>query len=166
MTAVNGFSPLTPGSAGDRDVSEGDPITPGHKRVDRAHSSKTRRGQTQHGSHARQQQEQKTVGEYALHHLFTAVCSYQNFKDLKLNHSQFVGQADAKINRCVDDLGDGEPRVEDVCGPGADPDFDQLISALGHIARGKPRALIDTVMYWRKLKGEASSNAKTEWNQV
>ncbi|KAL8665941.1 MAG: hypothetical protein Q9202_001877 [Teloschistes flavicans] len=150
MTAVNGFSPLTPGSAGDRDVSEGDPITPGHKRVDRAHSSKTRRGQTQHGNHARQQQEQKTVGEYALHHLFTA----------------FVGQADAKINRCVDDLGDGEPRVEDVCGPGADPDFDQLISALGHIARGKPRALIDTVMYWRKLKGEASSNAKTEWNQL
>lgn len=77
-----------------------------------------------------------------------------------------MGQADAKINRCVDDLTDGEPRVEDVCGPGADPDFDQLISALGHIAREKPRALIDTVMYWRKLKGEASSNAKTEWNQV
>lgn len=73
MTAVNGSSPLTASSAGDRDVSEGDPTTLGHKRVDRAHSSKTRRGQTQHSSHARQQQEQKTVGEYALHHLFTAV---------------------------------------------------------------------------------------------
>ncbi|KAL8694816.1 MAG: hypothetical protein Q9218_000575 [Villophora microphyllina] len=152
MTAVNGSSPLTPSSMGDREVVEGDPTTLVQKRVDRTHSSKTRRGHTQHSSHARQQQqqEQKTVGEYALHHLFTA----------------FVGQADAKINRCVDDLGDGEPRVEDICGPGADPDFDQLISALGHIAREKPRPLIDTVMYWRKLKGEASSNAKTEWNQV
>ena len=79
---------------------------------------------------------------------------------------QFVGQADAKINHCAEDFGDGEPRVEDICGPGADPQFDQLISALGHIARQKPKHLIDTLMYWRKSKGEAAANAKTELLQV
>lgn len=77
-----------------------------------------------------------------------------------------MGQADAKINHFVEDLGDGEPRVEDVCGPGVDSDFDQLISALGHIARPKPKPLIDTVMYWRKSKGEAATNAKTEFLHV
>lgn len=83
-----------------------------------------------------------------------------------LSQFQFVGQADAKINRCVEETGESETRVEDVCGPGVDPAFDQLISALGHIAREKPKPLIDTVMYWRKSKGEAAANAKTEFNQV
>ncbi|KAL8700713.1 MAG: hypothetical protein Q9201_005304 [Fulgogasparrea decipioides] len=152
LTTVNGSSPLTPSSTGDRDLVDGNPLALTQKRVDRAHSGKPRRGQSQHNSHARQQyhQEQKTVGEYALHHLFTS----------------FVGQADAKINRCVDNIGDGELRVEDVCGPGVDADFDQLISALGHIARDKPKHLIDTVMFWRRLKGEAATNAKTEFNQA
>lgn len=77
-----------------------------------------------------------------------------------------MGQADAKINRCVEDIGESEPRVEDVCGPGVDPEFDQLIAALGHIARRKPKPLIDSVMYWRKSKGEAATNAKTEFLQV
>lgn len=64
------------------------------------------------------------------------------------------------------EISDAEPRVEDVCGPGVDPSFDQLISALGHIARLKPRPLIDTIMYWRKAKGEAATSAKAELNQV
>ena len=59
-----------------------------------------------------------------------------------------------------------EPRVEDVCGPGVDPDFDQLIAALGYIARQKPKPLIDTIMFWRKAKGEAANAAKVEMNQV
>lgn len=59
-----------------------------------------------------------------------------------------------------------EPRVEEVCGPGVDPSFDQLISALGHIARQKPRPLIDTIMYWRKAKGEEATSARSELNQV
>lgn len=75
-------------------------------------------------------------------------------------------QADHKINQCVMEISDMEPRVEDVCGPGVDPGFDQLISALGHIARQKPRPLIDTIMYWRKAKGEEATSAKTELNQV
>lgn len=63
-------------------------------------------------------------------------------------------------------ISDTEPRVEDICGPGVDPSFDQLISALGHIARQKPKPLIDTIMYWRKAKGEAATNARAELNQV
>ncbi|KAL8872600.1 MAG: hypothetical protein Q9174_001790, partial [Haloplaca sp. 1 TL-2023] len=151
LATVNGFSPLTPNAGGDREVTDGSLATMTQKRGDRV-NGKLRRGHSQHHNHPRQQhhQEQKTVGEYALHHLFTS----------------FVGQADAKINRCIEDIGDGEPRVEDVCGPGVDPDFDQLISALGHIAREKPRPLIDTVMYWRKLKGEAANSAKSELSHV
>ena len=79
---------------------------------------------------------------------------------------QFVGQADAKINHFVEDLRDGDLRVEEICGPGADLQFDQLISALGHIARQKPKHLIDTLMYWRKSKSEAAMNAKTDLHHV
>ena len=61
---------------------------------------------------------------------------------------------------------DEDFRVERICGPGVDPEFDQLISALGHIARQKPKPLIDTIMYWRKAKGEAATSAKAEMNQV
>ncbi|KAI4200372.1 MAG: hypothetical protein LQ346_002382 [Caloplaca aetnensis] len=150
-SAVNGSSPIFPNTASEKDNPNGTPSTTSQRRVDRAHTGKSRRGQPHQRTHSRQHhQEQKTVGEYALHHLFTS----------------FVGQADAKINHCVEDLGGGEPRVEDVCGPGVDPNFDQLISALGHIARPKPRPLIDTVMYWRKSKGEAATNAKTELVQA
>ncbi|KAL8758223.1 MAG: hypothetical protein Q9184_003992 [Pyrenodesmia sp. 2 TL-2023] len=151
LSTVNGSSPISPNTASEKDHANGTPTITSQRRVDRAHTSKSRRGQPHQRTHSRQHhQEQKTVGEYALHHLFTS----------------FVGQADAKINHFVEDLGDGEPRVEDVCGPGADSDFDQLISALGHIARPKPKPLIDTVMYWRKSKGEAATNAKTEFLHV
>lgn len=56
--------------------------------------------------------------------------------------------------------------VEHVCGPGADPAFDQLIAALGHIAKQKPKPLIDTIMVWRKSKSEASTMAKQLVAQV
>lgn len=59
-----------------------------------------------------------------------------------------------------------EPRVESICGPGVDPAFDQLISALGHIAREKPKPLIDTLMFWRKAKSEKASDKKKEFDQV
>ena len=61
---------------------------------------------------------------------------------------------------------DPEPKIEHICGFGADPRFDQLISALGHISRQKPKPLIDTIMYWRKAKGEAANNARAMVNQV
>ena len=78
-----------------------------------------------------------------------------------------MDQADAKINHCVEDIRDRDPRVEDICGLGADPQFDQLISALGHIARQKPKPLIDGLMLWRKIKSDAAGHVKkTELHQV
>ncbi len=59
-----------------------------------------------------------------------------------------------------------EAVVEEICGPRVDPQFDQLISALGHIARQKPKRLIDTLMLWRKAKSEAAAAARAEANQV
>ncbi|KAI4148898.1 MAG: hypothetical protein LQ341_001454 [Variospora aurantia] len=150
-TIVNGISPSSPSMASEKNNVNGTSTVPSQRRVDRAHTGKSRREQSHLRTQSRQHQsEQKTVGEYALHHLFTS----------------FVGRADGKINRCVEDIGESEPRVEDVCGPGVDPEFDQLIAALGHIARPKPKPLIDTVMYWRKSKGEAATNAKTEFLQA
>ena len=63
-------------------------------------------------------------------------------------------------------LPDSEVHVEEVCGPGVDHDFDQLISALGHIARQKPKPLVDTIMFWRQTKGEAANKAQQEMYQV
>ncbi|KAJ5918683.1 hypothetical protein N7454_009827 [Penicillium verhagenii] len=79
--------------------------------------------------------------------------------------SLFVGQADSKINQAILKLGDSEAPVEEVCGPGADLNFDQLISALGHIARLKPKPLIDTIMLWRKGKGDAAITARQMSNE-
>ena len=51
-------------------------------------------------------------------------------------------------------------------GPGVDPNFDQLVSALGHIARQKPKPLIDTIMHWRKAKSEEASTLRTKFANV
>ena len=53
-------------------------------------------------------------------------------------------------------LGELEAPVEEVCGPGVDSAFDQLISALGHIARQKPKPLIDAVMGWLMAKRDGA----------
>ncbi|KAF2268797.1 hypothetical protein CC78DRAFT_454854, partial [Lojkania enalia] len=113
----------------------------------------SRKGHHHHRSQSRHHQhgsELKTVGEYALHHLFNS----------------FVGQADQKISQCMTDRGQPEARVELVCGPGVDPNFDQLISALGHIARHKPKPLIDTIMLWRKAKSEDASASRLKLANV
>ena len=83
--------------------------------------------------------EQKSVADYSLHHLFNS----------------FVGRAEHKMNKCAKGVPEPFQRVEEVCGPGVDPDFDALISAMGHMNREKPKALVDTVMFWRKSKSEA-----------
>jgi Cell morphogenesis N-terminal/Cell morphogenesis central region len=111
--------------------------------------SRPRQGHSQQPSHSRQRSEPRTPGEYALHHLFNA----------------FVTQADHKINQCIATIGQMATPVEQLCGYGVDPTFDQLIRALGHIARLKPQPLIDSLMYWRKAKAEASSHAKNQLNQ-
>ncbi|KAI4278373.1 MAG: hypothetical protein LQ337_001075 [Flavoplaca oasis] len=149
LTLTNGSMALEAGSAIDRENGDASHSGLTQKRVERTNSGRPRRAHSHKRTHSRQhQQDQKTVGEYALHHLFTS----------------FVGQADAKINHFVEDFRDGDLRVEEVCGPGADLQFDQLISALGHIARQKPKPLIDTLMYWRKSKSEAAVNAKTDFH--
>lgn len=85
---------------------------------------------------------------------------------MRLTSGKFVGHADNKINQAIMKLGESDAPVEQVCGPGADSNFDQLISALGHIARQKPKPLIDTIMFWRKAKGDAVVMAKQMANQV
>ena len=71
-------------------------------------------------------------------------------------------QADHKIDQCVLKAG----YLERICGAGVDPDFDQLISALAHINRQKPKPLVDTIMYWRKAKGDQAMKAKEQLNNV
>jgi hypothetical protein len=81
-------------------------------------------------------------------------------------HVQFNLQADQKIPQCLTDRGQPEANVELVCGPGVDPSFDQLISALGHIARTKPKPLIDTIMLWRKAKSEDANQHRIKLANV
>lgn len=79
---------------------------------------------------------------------------------------QFIAQAEEKINLCITMPLDPEPQIEQICGHGVDPTFDQLISALGHIASQKPKPLIDSMMLWRKNKSDAASEARTQLQQV
>ena len=114
------------------------------RRPERMPSAKIKQSRDVQRSHSRAQtqtQELNTVGEYALHHLFTS----------------FIAEANERIERCIPNPGEHEPRVENVCGPGADAAFDQLISSLGHINRHKPNSLIDSVIHWRKEKANMAN---------
>ncbi|KIV99219.1 uncharacterized protein PV09_09083 [Verruconis gallopava] len=129
--------------------------TANYRRPERMHSSgRTSRSHNHTRSQSRsahpQAPAQVMVSEYALHHLFNA----------------FIGTAEQKINLCLSDARAIEPRVETICGPGVDPAFDQLVSALGHIARQKPKPLIDSLMLWRKQKSEAANAARDERAQA
>ncbi|KAK5660214.1 hypothetical protein OQA88_12748 [Cercophora sp. LCS_1] len=125
----------------------------GRVRLERMHSGsgKPRRDHTHQHSHSSRhpKDEQKTVGEYALHVLFTS----------------FIAQAEEKLNECITVPFDPEPQVEQICGPGMDPAFDQLIVALGHIAKLKPKPLIDSMMLWRKSKSDAANEARNQLQQ-
>ncbi|KAG6010084.1 hypothetical protein E4U21_000117 [Claviceps maximensis] len=120
------------------------------RKVERMHS-KSRREHPTHQSHSRaRKDDQKTVGEYALHVLFTS----------------FIAQAEEKLTECITVPFDPEPQIERICGPGVDPTFDQLIVALGHIASPKPKALIDSMMLWRKSKSDAANEARAQLQQT
>jgi hypothetical protein len=93
------------------------------------------------------QHELSTVGEYAVRHLFTS----------------FITEADRRIERCLFDAGHAEIPIEPICGPGADPAFDQLIRSLGHINRLHPGRLIASVIDWRK---EKTKHAQYLFNQL
>ncbi|KAI1083418.1 cell morphogenesis N-terminal-domain-containing protein [Whalleya microplaca] len=121
------------------------------RKLERMHS-KARRDHAPHHSHSSKhhRDEQKTVGEYALHVLFTS----------------FIAQAEEKLNECITVPFDPEPPIDQICGPGADLAFDQSINALGHIASQKPKPLIDSIMLWRKHKSEAANEARSLLQQV
>ena len=56
--------------------------------------------------------------------------------------------------------------LDTICGAGSDPELDQLISSLAHINRQKPKPLVDTMMWWRRAKGEEVINAKKMMTDV
>ncbi|KAH9887177.1 cell morphogenesis N-terminal-domain-containing protein [Xylariomycetidae sp. FL2044] len=121
------------------------------RRLERMHS-RARRDHAHHPSHSSRhhRDDQETVGEYVLHVLFTS----------------FIAQAEEKLNECITVPFDPEPQIEQICGPGADPAFDHYILALGHIARQKPKPLIDSIMLWRKHKSEFASEARSQLQQL
>ncbi|KAL6698119.1 cell morphogenesis N-terminal domain-containing protein [Trichoderma pleuroticola] len=124
------------------------PGTAPSRRAERMHSKSRRDHPSRSSRHHRD--EQKTVGEYALHVLFTS----------------FIAQAEEKLNECITTPFDPEPQIDKICGPGVDPAFDQLIVALGHIASPKPKNLIDSMMLWRKSKSDAANEARTQLQQL
>src|ERR1700760_4157614 len=73
--------------------------------------------------------------------------------------------ADQKINQCLLVAHQHEVRTESICCEYVDPALDQLIAALGHIARQKPKPLIDTLMLWRKGKSRAADSAYEKLSQ-
>lgn len=77
-----------------------------------------------------------------------------------------MGLADTKFNQCLNHPREPEPIIELICGPGVDPAFDQLITALGHIAKQKPKPLIDTLMFWRKAIKENVRIARNELDNM
>lgn len=105
------------------------------------------RSQSRHHQHGH---EIRTMGEYAMHHLFHL----------------FNVHALQMISKCVVERGQPETRVERVCGPGVDPSFDQILSALGHVARHKPKPVIDTLMHWRKAKSDDANNERAKLAEV
>ena len=76
-----------------------------------------------------------------------------------LTDRQFVVRADQKFENCVNPAPD-MVTLDRFCGAGVDVELDQLISALAHINRQKPKPLVDTMMLWRRAKGEEVVKAK------
>jgi Cell morphogenesis N-terminal/Cell morphogenesis central region len=146
---VHSQNPSINSALGGPDSASGESPNGGGLGRRQAAQSRQRRGNGHNPSHSRGHSEARTPGEYALHHLLNS----------------FVAQADHKINQCISHVGEMVTPVEQLCGPGVDQTFDQLISALGHIARQKPKPLIDSLMFWRKAKGEAATAAKQQLNQ-
>jgi hypothetical protein len=80
MTAMSNMSSNTSFSSSttlvpDRPSTEQNNHTLTQRRVERGSSGRSRRGHGHHNSHSRHKEDVKTVGEYALHVLFTSVSS-------------------------------------------------------------------------------------------
>ncbi|CAK7268881.1 Cell morphoproteinsis protein PAG1 [Sporothrix epigloea] len=131
------------------DISNSVPPPP--RKPARAHDGQNRRNHSHTQSHSRHHKdEQMTVGEYTLHVLCTS----------------FISIAEKKLTECVSLPLDPEPSVESICGPGADASFDQHLAALAHIAKQKPKSLIDIMMMWRKKKSDAANKARAHMQTI
>ncbi|KAF2861739.1 hypothetical protein K470DRAFT_229802 [Piedraia hortae CBS 480.64] len=120
----------------------------GRKKVDRTQTTKVKRSHDAPTAvHGHVAAGASTVAESALQELF----------------SSFVSEADRRIEHFVYMMEQNpKAHIERVCGPGADPAFDQLLWALGNISRLKPRSLIDSVVYWRKRKADHATEMHNE----
>lgn len=94
--------------------------------------------------------EPKNPAEYTLHIVFT----------------QFVRHAERKLNLCLEYPLNEEPPIIELLAEGVDPFFDNIVSSLGYIAKRKPKPVIDSVMFWRKLKSEVATMAALEVDKV
>ncbi|PIS57157.1 hypothetical protein CJI97_000183 [Candidozyma auris] len=94
--------------------------------------------------------EQKTPAEYTLHIVFT----------------QFVRHAERKLNMCLEYPLSNEPPILELLAHGVDPNFDNIVSALGYIAKRKSKPVIDSVMFWRKSKSEVAAMAASEVEKI
>lgn len=94
--------------------------------------------------------EQKTPAEYTLHIVFT----------------QFVRHAERKLNLCLEYPLLEEPPILELLGQGSDANFDNIVSALGYIAKRKSKPVIDSVMFWRKSKSEVAAMAASEVEKI
>lgn len=94
--------------------------------------------------------ELKTPAEYTLHIVFT----------------QFVRHSERKLNLCLEYPLDDEPPILQLLAEGVDPNFDNIVSALGYIAKRKPKPVIDSVMFWRKSKSEVAAMAASEIEKI
>jgi len=90
------------------------------------------------------QQDLRSVGEFAQEHLFS---HFQRQANEKINHYMSLRSAD---------LGE---YIEKHFGPGYDPKFDQLLTAIGHSASRNPSSFIDKVTLWHRevIEGDKDS---------
>lgn len=56
--------------------------------------------------------------------------------------------------------------IDEVCGPGVDPSFDQMLSALGYVARARPKPLIERLIQWREVHAKRGGASRSELSQV
>ncbi|KAI9662729.1 MAG: Cell morphogenesis protein PAG1 [Alyxoria varia] len=95
-----------------------------------------------HRSRSTFRPEIESVGGFTLEHLLQS----------------FFHQADIKVERCASNTLVIDPDFEESFGRGADPNFDQILNALAHVARMRPRPLIERLIKW-KTKHDDSAMA-------
>jgi hypothetical protein len=67
---------------------------------------------------------------------------------------EFASLAEEKLNWALNHTLDHELDITARLRPGADPEFDRVISMLGSVARQRQTHVIDTLMTWRKSRSE------------